>query len=139
MTKDFLDEIENANKELESLKRRLVKIENKECTVVKDKVEGSGRNYPYIKRNCIIEGVEIPKNRHLKAKYRKMIKSKEYRLEKLRVQLEYELNYIKESDIREIIRYRYNDNKTWIQIMFLMGYNSEDKARKKIERFLEKK
>lgn len=138
MTKEFLDNIENTNKELENLKKRLAKIENKECTVVKDSVQGSSGSYPYIKHNCVIEGVEIPKNRHLKHKYRKLIKSKKYKLEKLRVQLEYELNYVKEAEIRDIIRYRYNDNKTWIQIMFLMNYNSEEKARIKLKRFLEK-
>ena len=137
MTREFLDEIENTNKELQSLEKRLKKIENKECRVVKDSVQGSGTNYPYIKHNCVIEGVEIPKNRHLKAKYRKMIKSKKFRLEKLRVQLEYELNYVKDSEIRDIIRHRYNDNKTWVQIMFLMNYNSEEKARIKLKRFLE--
>lgn len=138
MTKEFLDNIENTNKELENLKKRLAKIENKECTVVKDSVQGSSGSYPYIKHNCVIEGVEIPKNRHLKHKYKKLIKSKKYKLEKLRVQLEYELNYVKEAEIRDIIRYRYNDNKTWIQIMFLMNYNSEEKARIKLKRFLEK-
>ena len=138
MTKEFLDNIENTNKELENLKRRLAKIENKECTVVKDSVQGSSRSYPYIKHNCVIEGIEVPKNRNLKHKYRKLIKSKEYKLEKLRVKLEYELNYVKEAEIRDIIRYRYNDNKTWIQIMFLMNYNSEEKARIKLKRFLEK-
>jgi 4-hydroxy-3-methylbut-2-en-1-yl diphosphate synthase IspG/GcpE len=138
MTKEFLDNIENTNKELESLKKRLAKIENKECTVVKDSVQGSSKSYPYIKHNRVIEGVEIPKNKNLKHKYKKMIKSKKYNLEKLRLQLEYELNYVKEAEIRDIIRYRYNDNKTWLQIMFLMNYNSESTAKMKLERFLKK-
>ena len=138
MTKEFLDNIENTNKELENLKKRLAKIENKECTVVKDSVQGSSGSYPYIKHNCVIEGVEIPKNRHLKHKYRKLIKSKKYKLEKLRVQLEYELNYVKNSEIRDIIRYKYNDNMTWIQIMFEMKYSSESTAKMKLKRFLEK-
>lgn len=138
MTKEFLSKIENTNKELENLNKRLAKIEKKENTVVTDSVQGSSKNYPYIKHNCIIEGVEIPKNRNLKHKYRKLIKNKKYKLEKLRVQLEYELNYVKEAEIRDIIRYKYNDNKTWIQIMFLMKYNNEDTARKKLIRFLEK-
>ena len=67
-----------------------------------------------------------------------MIKDKTYRLDKMRLQLEYELNYVEDSEIRDIIRYRYNDNKTWLQIMFLMNYNNEDTARKKLIRFLEK-
>lgn len=138
MTKEFLDSIENISNEIKSLEKRLAKIEDKENTVTADSVQGSSRNYPYTKHNMKIEGVEVPKNRYLKHKYRKMLKSKKYRLEKLKVQLEYELNYVKEADIREIIRYRYNDNKTWLQIMFLMKYNSEDKARKKLQRFLEK-
>ena len=39
MNKDFLDKIENTNNELERLKQRLKKIENKECTVIKDSVQ----------------------------------------------------------------------------------------------------
>lgn len=138
MTKEFLDEIENTSNELENLKKRLAKIERRECTTVKDSVQGSSTNYPYIKHNCVIEGVEVPKNKNLKRKYKKLIKSKEYRLEKLRVQLEYELNYVKDSEIRDIIRYKYNDNMTWLQIMFEKKYNSESTARMKLERFLKK-
>ena len=138
MTKEFLDEIENTNNELENLKKRLAKIERRECTTVKDSVQGSSTSYPYIKHNCVIEGVEVPKNKNLKRKYKKQIKSKEYRLEKLRVQLEYELNYVKDSEIRDIIRYKYNDNMTWLQIMFDKKYNSESTAKMKLKRFLEK-
>ena len=68
-----------------------------------------------------------------------MIKDKTYKLDKMRLQLEYELNYVQNTELRDIIRYRYNDNKTWLQIMFLMNYNNEDTARKKLIRFLEKK
>lgn len=136
--KELLEQIQSINNELQGLRNRLNKIEQRESIVVKDSVQGSSTSYPYIKHSCILEGVEIPKNRHLKSKYRKMIKSKTYRLEKLKVQLEYELNYVKDPEIRDIIRYKYNDNKTWIQIMFLMKYKSENTARMRLERFLEK-
>lgn len=139
MTKEFLDQIENINNELEGLKKRLKRINSKENTVVQDSVQGSSRSYPYIKHNCVIEGIEVPRNKNLKKKYKKLINNKRYKLDKLKIQLEYELNYVKDSEIRDIIRHRYNDNKTWLQIMFLMNYNSEDKARKKLERFLQKK
>lgn len=138
MTKEFLDSIENISNELDSLEKRLKRIENKEHTVTRDSVQGSSRNYPYTKHSMQIEGIEVPKNRHLKYKYRKMIKSKKYKLEKLKVQLEYELNYVEDSTIRDIIRYKYNDGMTWLQVMFKMGYNSESKAKMKLKRFLEK-
>ena len=67
-----------------------------------------------------------------------MIKDKTYKLDKMRLQWEYELNYVENAELRDIIRYRYNDNKTWLQIMFLMNYNSEEKARIKLKRYLEK-
>lgn len=80
----------------------------------------------------------MPKNAGLKRKYKKMIKNKAYRLDKMRLQLEYELNYVENAELRDIIRYRYNDNKTWLQIMFLMNYSSESVAKMKLKRFLEK-
>lgn len=138
MTQVFLDSIENINRELEGLKKRLQKIEEKEHTIITDSVQGSSKSYPYIKHSYTIEGVEIPKNKNLKRKYKRLIKNKKFKLEKLKVQLEYELNYVKDADIREIIRHRYNDNKTWLQIMFEMKYNSESTAKLKLKRFLEK-
>lgn len=138
INKEFLKQMESINNELVGLKKRLRNLENKECTSVKDSVRGSSTSYPYIQHSCVIEGIEVPQNRHLKAKYRKMIRSKTYKLEKLKIQLEYELNYIKDSEIRDIIRYKYNDGKSWIQIMFLMKYNSESVAKMRLKRFLEK-
>ena len=67
-----------------------------------------------------------------------MIKDKTYKLDKMRLQLEYELNYVENAELRDIIRYRYNDNKTWLQIMFLMNYSSESVAKMKLKRYLEK-
>ena len=45
---------------------------------------------------------------------------------------------MQDAEIRNIIRLRYNDNKTWLQIMFEMGNSSESDARMKLERFFKK-
>lgn len=136
--KQFLEQISSLHNELDDLERRIKKIENKESKVVKDSVQGSSVSYPYIQHSCTIEGVEYPKTKRSRNIYKKQIKSKRAKLDKLINKLEYELNYIEDSEKRQIIRYKYEDNKTWVQIMFLMKYNTEDKARKKLERFLEK-
>lgn len=138
MTKEFLDNVENTSKELERIKNRLEKLEQKENTVYTDQVQGSSRSYPYVKHNVKIEGIWMPKDKNLKHKYKKMIKNKKHKLDKLKLQVEYELNYVKDSVIRDIIRYKYIDNKTWLQIMFLMNFKSESTARMKLERFFEK-
>lgn len=138
INKEFLEQISALHNELDDLEKRLRKIENIETKTVKDSVQGSGTSYPYIQHSCTIEGVEYPKTKRSRYIYKKQIKSKKAYLEKFINKLEYELNYIEDSKIRQIIRYRYEDNMNWIQIMHRMKYNTEDKARKKLERFLKK-
>lgn len=137
--KKELEQISSSYKEIKDLQDRLNKIENKELKVVSDSVKGSSVGYPYIQHNCIIEGVEYSKQGKQRGKIRKLIESNKRRLEKKITNLEYELNYVEDSDIRQIIRYKYEDNLNWIQIMHKMEYKSEEKARIKLKRFFEKK
>lgn len=137
--KDLLKNINSLNKELEDLKNRLKTIRRKEKTISTDTVQASSTEYPYTQYNAKIEGVKYFKTKHSKHTYEKQIRSKEYKLEKLINQLEYELNYIsdEDSEIRRIIRHKYEDNLSWIQIMFKMKYNSESTAKMKLKRFFE--
>lgn len=140
MNKDVLEQINSIRRELKDLNSRIIVLNQQTNSVVVDSVQGSSATYPYIQHNCKIEGsVESFKNKNIRKKYKKQIKSKEYKLDKLKNQLEYELNYVEDSEIRRILRYKYEDDLNWVQIMHKMEYNSEDKARKKIERFFEKK
>ena len=136
--KSILQQISAVNNEIKDLRERLEKLENKSQKIVSDSVQGSSKTYPYIVHSYKIEGIQYPKNRHIRNKYRKQIQNKEYKLGKLINELEYNLNYIEDSEIRQIIRYKYMDNMNWVQIMFKMNYDSESKARMKLERFLEK-
>ncbi len=138
MTKEFLKQVENVDKDIQDLEKRLKAMDKKQKDVVTDSVKGSSKEYPYTYHNFKVEGITTftPKNKSLRNKYKKMLKSKKHKLEKLKVQLEYELNYIDDPEILKIIRLKYIDGKTWVQVMFEMGYNSEDKARKKLKRFL---
>lgn len=140
MDKSVLTQINSIRSEIKELKEKLEK-NIKPVDIVTDSVQGSSRYYPYIKHNCVIQGIDehrVIANKRNRNKYNKQIKSKEYKLEKIINKLEYELNCIEDSDIRRIIRYRYEDNLNWIQIMFKMQYNSEETARIKLKRFLEK-
>lgn len=133
-----LKEISFLHNELKDLKERLDKIENKPLRHVIDSVQGSSEFYPYIQHHFTIEGVEYPKNKKQRWKLRKLIKENKRELEKKINNLEYELKKIEDSEIRQIIRYRYEDNLSWVEIMFKMKYTSESKARTKLDRFLGK-
>ena len=139
MDKTVLTQINSKRKEIEDLQDRLDKS-IKPVEIIVDSVQGSGRNYPYIKHNCVIQGIDerrVMLNKKNRKKYEKLIKSNKYELEKLIIKLEYELKYIEDSEIRRIIRYRYEDDLNWVQIMFKMGYNAESTARMKHDRYLE--
>lgn len=141
MDKSVLSQINSIREEIKDLNKIIDNINKKPINIVTDSVKGSSASYPYIQHNCIIEGIDNKKvisNSRNRKKYEKQIKSKEYKLGKLINRLEYELNYVEESDIRRIIRYKYEEDLNWVQIMFKMNYNNEDTARKKLERFLEK-
>lgn len=135
--KTDLEQMSSLHKEIEDLQERLDKL-NKPLKQVIDSVQGSSTSYPYIKHNCVIEGIEYPKQGKQKKKLRKLINESKRKLDKRINNLEYELKKIEDSEVRQIIRLRYEDNLNWIQIMFKMDYKSEEKARIKLKRFLEK-
>lgn len=139
MIKELLEQADSLIEEIKDIERRLNRIEKKEKTILGDSVTGSEKEYPYLKRNFRVNGVSNKLfTSSAKRQYKKMLKSKKYKYVKIIKQIEYELNYIDNSEIRRIIRYRYYNNLSWIQIQIKMKYNSEDTARKKIERFFEK-
>ena len=132
-----LEQISSLRNEVDDLQERLNNLE-RERTVI-DSVQGSGTSYPYILHHCTIEGVEYPRrNNKQKRKLKKLIVENTIKLDKMITNLEYELKKIEDSEIRRIIRYKYEDNLSWIQIMFKMKYNSESTARTKLDRFLRK-
>lgn len=135
MNKKDLEQIMFLKREVKDLERRLQN--NNISSTVADSVKGSSTNFPYIECHRVIQGVDYKKQIRDR-KYRKLLKSKRDKINKLLVQIEYDLNYIEDSEIRQIIRYKYFDNCSWIQIMHKMNYKSEEKARIKLKRFFEK-
>ena len=138
MDKELLEQISYLHREKKDLTERLEELESKPLKHVKDSVQGSGTSYPFVQHHCTIEGIEYPKHGNQKRKLRKLIKSTQRDIDKKIINLEYELKKIEDSEIKQIIRYKYEDDLTWVQIMFKMNYRSESAARTKLDRFLEK-
>lgn len=138
MDKELLEQISYLHREKKDLTERLEELESKPLKHVKDSVQGSGTSYPFVQHHCTIEGIEYPKQGVQRRRLRKLIKSAQRNIDKKIKNLEYELEKIEDSEIRQIIRYKYEDNLSWVQIMFKMNYRSESAARTKLDRFLEK-
>lgn len=135
--KELLEQLSSLHSEAGDLQERLDKLENKPLKTVIDSVQGSSISYPYIQHQCTIEGVEYPKVNKQRRKLRKLIQENKRKIDKKIINLEYELKKVEDSEIRQIIRFKYEDNLSWVQIMFKMEYNSESTAKMKLKRFLE--
>lgn len=136
ISKNDLKQIDSLRKEILYIQQKIKKLDEKPIKIVQDSVSASSVEFPYTRHTAKIEGFESPRN---KAKYKKQLKTAQYKLEKALNSLEYELNKIEDSELRMIIRYKYEDNFSWVKIMHLMDYESENTARMKLERFLERK
>ena len=134
--KRVLEQLSSLNIELDNIEKRLEEIETKPRKIVQDSVQGSSSEYPYTSHTMKIEGIEEQRYNLRKKVLKKQYRSKIKRIKKLLKNVEYELNYIKDSEIREIIRMRYEENLSWIQIQIRMRYDSESKAKMKLKRFL---
>jgi hypothetical protein len=135
-----LKQIENFKKEIKYIEDKIKKIEAKPVQIVQDSVSASSASFPYTRHTARIEGFENPKNLR---KYKKLLKNRRYDLEKAINQLEYKLNKIDDSELRMLIRYKYEDNLNYVQIAHRMNdlgdkIYTEDSVRMKIKRFFEK-
>ena len=135
ISKKELKQIDSLRKEISYIENKIKKLDEKPIKIVQDSVSASSREFPYTRHTAKIEGFESPRNR---AKYKKQLKTAQYKLEKALNSLEYELNKIEDSELRMIIRYKYEDNFSWIKIMHLMNFDSEETPRLRLKRFLEK-
>lgn len=138
--KQDLKQIDSLRKEIKYIEDKIEKLDSKPVQIVQDSVSASSVSFPYTRHTAKIEGFENPKNRN---KYKKLIKQRKYELEKAINQLEYRLNMIDDSELRMLIRYKYEDNLNYIQIAHKMNENgekiyTEDSVRMKINRFFEK-
>ena len=143
LKKEDLEKLEKLKSERNSLLERVNKLKNIPQKILIDGVRGSSKSFPYTQHTMKIEGfdnsVTYRKRKNTIKKIEKMLEQKQHKIDKELLRIEYELNYVEEADIREIIRYKYFDNCSWIQIMYKMNYNSESTARMKVEKFFKNK
>ena len=140
----LLEQIDSIKAEKQDLENRIKSLEKERIPTTVDSVQASSKEYPYIQHTVKIEGYNnyrYIRNRKARNTYKKQIESKIQKLDKLINELEYELNKIEDSEIKQIIRYKYEDSLSYIQIAHRMnqlskkGY-TEDGIRMKIKRFL---
>lgn len=135
MTKEELSEIIKLKKEVKQLQGKLRELgyDGDNETIVSDKVKGSMSEFPFSSRSFNLIGFEqmteecIQKRTEIGQK----ISQKYYELNcKINKAIDY-IHCIDDSEIRQILTYKYIDGLTWEEISEVMSYN-ESTLRKKI-------
>ena len=133
MPKEILVQYCELKKEIERLEKKIDDIENNDygSRQVSDVVQNG------YKRRAVITGYDYKVNDKLQKL--KVILQKRYdKLMQMQIEIEEWISSIEKSDIRQIFELRYIENMRWYQVQMEMGYNSENTARMKHDKFLEK-
>lgn len=123
MTAERLKQYKSLKAEIEELAEQIQMLESS------DIVQGSDREFPYIKHNFKVETAECDRTRELLRKELQLLKT-EYR------KLNEFINNIADSEIRRIFRYRYIEGWTFQKIAFRMNETDESYPRRKHNKYL---
>ncbi len=129
MDKKLLSQYSDLQKEIPKLRKRIKKLE-KQSSMASDVVQNG------YKRHAVIYGFDIIRGNKLN-QLKEILVIREAKALIQQTEIEEYINTIDKSDIRQIFEHRYIDGMNWFQIQLAMGYEHEDTARKKHDRFLE--
>lgn len=130
MNKKTLNQYTDLVKEAQKLEKRIERL-RKQSSQVSDVVQNG------YKRHAVIFGYDVVRDSKLK-ELEFLLMDRKAKIIIQQTEIENYINNIEESDVRQIFEHRYIDNMNWIQIQVAMGYEHEDTARKKHDRYLEK-
>ncbi|MCI8285549.1 MAG: RNA polymerase subunit sigma-24 [Firmicutes bacterium] len=128
--KEVLKQIRKLRKEIDGL-QDLIKDMSK--NTVTDIVYGSSDEFPYVKRSFKIEGADCEKINRIKMQ----LIDKKYAYEKAVAKIEEFFDSVKDSEIRNILRLRYELGLTWNDVAIKCD-STEAAVRMRAERFLKK-
>ena len=129
MTKEMLEQHVNTKKEITKLEKRIERL-RKQSEMVADVVQNG------YKGRAVIYGVDLARKRKINH-LEEILQERYDKLLDMQINIENELNKLP-SDMRQILEHRYIDEMNWVQIQFEMGYQHEDTARKKHDKFFKK-
>lgn len=130
--KDKLKEYNDLVLEISNLKSKIKKLEGKDILI--DSVQGSSKQFPYTKRNIIIENPQ-PKLIQQKEQYKQLLEKKVKRLIKKKIEIENFIDKLPTSRLRNIFDLKYIQGYSYKMIAYKLGGNAtEESVRKEHDR-----
>lgn len=124
MIKEKLEQLSDLRGEIIQIEKQIELLNERECKIVQDKVQGSTKEWPYTFGNKVIVGYDVQsfeiKCKNIQRK-RELLEKRKNEAECLELEVCTFINNIKDSAIRRIFSMRYEQNMTWEQIGNTMG------------------
>lgn len=134
MTIQELEQYADLKKELADLRKRIEHLSGK-SSVVHDTVRGSMSEFPYCSHTIRIDGVSNRSARLVKSLAQQYARKEAALLEQT-ILIESWMDTIRDAKIRRIVRYRYEDGLTWMEVSRrVYGHRSENRARMTLNRY----
>lgn len=132
MTLERLEQYRNMRAESKMWERELDELRRK-SRVVKDTVRGSLSSFPYTMHPVTIRGLETKPNKRILRREARLRERRE-RLEQEREEIEDFIDTVDDSQVRQIIHYRYIKGYQWPKTALLM-HNKESTVKMRWKRF----
>ena len=135
MTLELLEQYADMRREAQMWERELDEL-RKQNSVVKDTVRGSMSSFPYTSHPVTIQGVPKPSKRF--AAREKRLEERRERLAERLAEIDDFIDGLEDSQLRQIINYRYVRGYNWVKTARLIGgKNSVDAVKKRVYRFFQ--
>lgn len=136
MTKEYLHEYRELQKEIKRLQGRIAKLSDSKYGVVADIVKGSSTEFPYTEHSILVEGFDGDKKLTSINRFQELLTKRVDKSMAKTVQIAEFICEIESVKIRTIFEYRYYDLLTWQQIAFKIGCTSEAYPRNIHDKYL---
>lgn len=130
MEKEKLMQYIYLQKEIKTLEKKIGKLEG---SIVRDKVTGSNKEFPYQPIHITIEGYE---NSPYYNRMKKILKKRYKKCIELEMQIQDFIANIEDSRTRLVFELRYIEGKSWVYISKQLGNSNESYARMIHNRYL---
>lgn len=134
LTKEELSKLIKITEEIHQLEKE---IKNIEPEYSKDSVTGSSLHFPYTKHNIVIEGYDYSSYENNIRKIRNRLNKKLIELAEEKDKLTEFIYSVEDSELRQILMYRYMNGLTWREIGEKMNYGTST-IRLKHDSFIKK-
>ena len=137
LDKTVLQEYIDACELVKDIEAEIQKLNRKKKTVIKTNVKGSMHEFPYVEQHFKVQGTTFTVKDDSRLRYEeKLLEQQKANAEQVKLQVEEWMLTIP-SRMQRIIRYRYLEGMSWVQVGVKMGRRATaDRVRMELERFL---